>query len=75
MLQAMIAEVAHSIMVLDRGIEIEQQRARVTDRSHYAYPMLARAMETRRDNLEITRDALVKRLSSLAGYEPSPVAA
>jgi hypothetical protein len=64
-IQALIAEVDHSIKALDRSIEIEQERAGVTERSHYAYPMTARAMETRRDNLKITRDALANRLSSL----------
>ena len=65
----MIAEVDHLIMALNRSIDIEQERSRVADRSHYAYPMSARAMETRRNNLKITRDALAKRLSSLAGSE------
>ena len=65
-IQAMIAEVDHSIMVLDRSIAVEQERAIVNDRSHYAYPMSARAMETRRDNLKMTRDALLERLASLA---------
>jgi hypothetical protein len=62
-LQAMIAEVDHSIMALDRSIEIEQELSRV-DRSHYAYPMTARALEKRRDNLNMTRNALAQRLSS-----------
>lgn len=74
-IQAMIAEVDRSIMALNRSIEIERELARVNDRSHYAYPMTARAMETRRDNLKITRDALAKRLSSFAGSELSPAAA
>jgi len=64
-IQALIAEVDHSIKALDRSIEIEQERAGVTESSHYAYPMTARAMGTRRDNLKITKDALANRLSSL----------
>jgi hypothetical protein len=69
-IQAMIAEVDHSIMALDHSIEVEQQRAGVHDRSHYAYPMSARAMATRRDNLKMTRDALSERLANLAVSEP-----
>ena len=65
----MIAEVDHSIMALDRSIEIEQELSGVHDRSHYAYPMTARAMEKRRDNLKMTRDALAERLSSLTGSD------
>ena len=68
-LQAMIVEADHSIMALDRSIAIEQELSRVNDTSHYAYPMTARAMEKRRDNLKITRDALAKCLSSLTGSE------
>jgi hypothetical protein len=76
-IQAMIAEVDHSIMALDLSIAVEQERAIVNDRSHYAYPMSASAMETRRDNLKITRDALLKRLASLAVSETNfaPIAA
>ena len=68
-IRAMIAEVDHSIMALDRSIEIEQELSGVHDRSHYAYPMTARAMEKRRDNLKMTRDALAERLSSLTGSD------
>ena len=66
-IRAMIAEVDHSIMALDRSIEIEQELSGVYDRSHYAYPMTAKAMEKRRDNLKMTRDALAERPSSLTG--------
>jgi hypothetical protein len=62
-LRSMIAEVDHSIMALDRSIEVEQELSR-GDRSHYAYPMTARALEKRRDNLKMTRNALAQRLSS-----------
>lgn len=64
-LQAMIVDANHSIMALDRSIEIERELSGVNDSSHYAYPMTATAMEKRRDNLKITRDALAERLSSL----------
>ena len=64
-LRAMIAEIEHSIMALERSIEAEQQLAGVADRRSLAYPMSARAMEARLENLRITRAALVSRLSSL----------
>ncbi len=69
-LQAMIAEIEHSIMALERSIEAEQELAGVADRRSLAYPAPARAMEARLENLGITRAALVSRLSSL---EPPPV--
>jgi hypothetical protein len=66
-LQAMIAEGDHSTMALDRAIEIEREQTGIRDRLHNAYPMSARAMETRHDNLKITRDTLTGRLSRLEG--------
>lgn len=65
-LRAMIAEIEHSIMALERSIEAEQELAGVDDRRNLAYPMAARTMQARLENLRITRAALVSRLSSLA---------
>jgi hypothetical protein len=64
-LRAMIAEIEHSIMALERSIEAEQELAGVDDRHNLAYPMSARAMEARLENLKVTRAALVTRLSNL----------
>jgi hypothetical protein len=74
-LQAMMAEADRSIMALDRSIEIELERTGIRDRSHYAYPMSAKAMETRRDNLKSTRDALAERLSCFEGKQLDSAAA
>lgn len=70
-LRAMITEIEHSIMALEASIEAEQELAGVHDLRNLAYPMSARAMEARLENLGITRAALVSRLSSL---EALPVA-
>lgn len=70
-LRAMIAEIEHSILALERSIAAEQELAGVDDRRSLAYPPSARAMEARLENLAITRAALVSRLSSL---EQPPVA-
>src|ERR1039457_2142317 len=51
LIRSMIAEVEHSILALDRSIEVEQELTGVRDRSHFAYSMSARAMEARRNNL------------------------
>ena len=61
-LRAMIAEIDHTIMALERSIEAELELAGVHDRRNFAYPTSARAMETRLENLRITRRALVGRL-------------
>jgi flagellar export protein FliJ len=50
-IEAMIAEFARMAADLDREIALEEQRAGISDASHFAYPTYARAARTRRDNL------------------------
>src|SRR5437868_3224841 len=50
-IQAMIAEFEHMSAELDREIAAEEQRAGITDTSHFAYPTYAKAAAQRRDNL------------------------
>jgi len=50
-IEAMIGEFARMAADLDREIALEEQRAGISDTSHFAYPTYARAARTRRDNL------------------------
>jgi flagellar protein FliJ len=50
-LEMMIAEFNRMAGDLDREISAEEQRARISDPSHFAYPTYARAARSRRDNL------------------------
>jgi flagellar protein FliJ len=50
-IEAMIAEFARMGADLDREIALEEQRAGISDMSHFAYPTYARAARARRDNL------------------------
>ena len=50
-LEMMIAEFNRMAGDLDREIAAEEQRARISDPSHFAYPTYARAARSRRDNL------------------------
>ncbi|MFV0279351.1 MAG: flagellar export protein FliJ [Rhodoblastus sp.] len=50
-LELMIAEFNRMAGDLDREIAAEEQRARISDPSHCAYPTYARAARSRRDNL------------------------
>jgi flagellar export protein FliJ len=50
-LQTMIAEFTRMTTELDREIAGEEQRANISDPSHFAYPTYARAARVRRDNL------------------------
>jgi flagellar export protein FliJ len=47
----MIAEFDRMCADLDREIKTEQDRAGISDPSHFAYPTYAKAAITRRDNL------------------------
>lgn len=50
-IESMIAEFARMATELDREIALEEQRAGISDLSHFAYPTYARAARARRDNL------------------------
>ncbi len=50
-IESMIAEFARMATDLDREIALEEQRAGISDLSHFAYPTYARAARARRDNL------------------------
>jgi hypothetical protein len=61
----MIVDLDRYVQLLNCDITTEEQRARISDRSDAAYPILARMMATRRDNLKDTITALERRLSKL----------
>ncbi|PPD43663.1 MAG: flagellar export protein FliJ [Methylocystis sp.] len=50
-LNTMISEFTRMSNELDREISHEEQRANISDPSHFAYPTYARAARTRRDNI------------------------
>jgi septation ring formation regulator EzrA len=62
----MICDLDRLVRILDCDIATEEERARIFDRSDAAYPMLARTLATRRDNLRGTVAALEKRLANLS---------
>jgi len=61
-IEAMVAEFDRMAADLDREIAVEQERAGITDVSHYAYPTYARAAMARRDNLKRSADELAGQL-------------
>ena len=60
-----IADISRIVRILDSDIAAEEEHARVYDRSQVKYPLLARTMATRRDNLVNTISALERRLANL----------
>jgi hypothetical protein len=61
-LQALIADLRWRIQLLGSDIQEEEKRTGVTDLSNKAYPILARSLRTRRDNLLATITMLESRL-------------
>lgn len=65
-LGTLIANLDRTIAILDADIEAEEERVRVRDLADPAYPILARSLRTRRENLMATLDALQQRLQHAA---------
>jgi flagellar protein FliJ len=61
-IETMIAEFSKMARELEREIAIEEQRAGVSDVSHFAYPTYARAARARRDNLQRSAEELTSQL-------------
>jgi hypothetical protein len=58
----MIGELHRSVQLLNTDIAVEENRLWIFDRSDAAYPILARSLAARRDNLLGTIAALKERL-------------
>src|SRR5260370_35770025 len=67
-IEAMIADFTRMSVDLDREIATEEQRAGISDPSHFAYPTYARAAVVRRDNLQRSAGELKKQLEEAKGH-------
>jgi hypothetical protein len=63
LMERMIADFDCMAGDLDREILIEQERARIHDPAHFAYPTYAKAAILRRDNLKRSADELRAQLA------------
>jgi hypothetical protein len=61
----MIVDLDRTVQLIDCDIATEEGRSGISDRSDAAYPVLARMLATRRDDLKDTTAALEERLSRL----------
>jgi len=62
-LRALVADLQMRIEVLDTDIHNEEQRTGVFDVDNVAYPILARTLRARRDNLSATLRVLESHLA------------
>jgi hypothetical protein len=60
--RVLIADITRILQILDGDIAAEEEQARIFDRSRVDYPILARTLAARRDNLLGTIAALQQRL-------------
>jgi hypothetical protein len=63
--RVLIADITRVVQILNGDIAAEEEQARVFDRSRFDYPILARTLTARRDNLLGTIAALQQRLVNL----------
>ena len=64
-IRKMIFDLDRTVQLLDCDITTEEERTRISNRSDAAYPILARMLAARRDNLGETIAALEQRFSKL----------
>jgi septation ring formation regulator EzrA len=65
--RGLIADIDRVVQILNSDIAAEEVAAGIFDPAQAEYPMLARTLAARRDNLGCTIAALEKRLASLQG--------
>jgi hypothetical protein len=71
----MLADFVRTVQLIETDIAAEEERARISDRSDAKYPILARTLIERRDNLKVTIAALERRLTERAQREQVATAA
>jgi hypothetical protein len=71
----MLADFVRTVQLIETDIAAEEERARISDRSDAKYPILARTLIERRDNLKVTITALERRLTERAQHEQVATAA
>lgn len=66
-IEAMVADFRQMATDLERQIEVEQEKAGVSDVNHYAYPTFAKAAVERRQNLLASITELEAKLEAARG--------
>jgi hypothetical protein len=74
-IQTMMDDLNRTVRLLECDVATEEERARIFDRSNAAYPILARTLAARRDNLRGTITVLEQRLTTVKPPSAEAVAA
>jgi hypothetical protein len=73
-IRTMIGDLGRTFQILAYEISAEEEQARVSDPADVAYPILARVMRARRDNLKVTIALLEQRLDQIRMAFPEAIA-
>jgi hypothetical protein len=65
-IRSMIVALEHAICSLNGSIDAVLQTSQIRDPSSFAYPVAARAMSARRDNIRVTIAVLSRQLAKIA---------
>ncbi len=63
--RGLIADLDRIVQIIESDISSQEDEARTSDRSHADYPLAARILAARRDNLKDTIALLEQRLSRI----------
>jgi len=74
-IRTLIADLDCLAQILNCDIATEEARLGVSDHSDAAYPVIARPLAARRDNLRVTIATLEERLIAIRPHQASTVAA
>jgi septation ring formation regulator EzrA len=74
-IRILISDLDHIVQILNCYIATEEERARTSDRSDVTYPLFARTLAARRDNLRDTIAAFEQRLATIKAPLVEPIAA
>jgi hypothetical protein len=74
-IRSIMDDLNRTVRLLECDVATEEERARIFDRSDSAYPMLARTLAARRENLRGTMTVLEQRLTTVKAASAEAVAA
>jgi hypothetical protein len=72
-IRGMIDDLGRNIHILNIDILTEEERVLIFDRSDPAYPIIARTLTARRDNLIVTVADLAERLGAVTATIPAAI--
>jgi hypothetical protein len=70
-MEKLLRDLSNAVRLLDESIDAETRSVSIREPSHFAFPMIARSMVARRDNLRATIAALTEERKNSGLLEPA----